>query len=362
MKKVLFIDRDGTILTNPEDEQVDSLEKFSFLPGAITALSALARETDFELVMVTNQDGLGTPSFPEETFWPSHNKMLQILKGEGVEFAEIFIDPTFPEDNAPTRKPGTAMLVKYLASGIDLENSYVIGDRLTDFQFAKNLGCNAILINSNKSDDAVLSTTDWNEIYRYLKSRPRTSSVKRKTKETDISIELNLDGSGNSQISTGIGFFNHMLDQIARHGNFDLTITAKGDAEVDNHHLIEDLAICLGEAFKKATGSKKGIERYSFVLPMDDCLAQVAVDMGGRPWLVWEAEFKSIKIGEMPTEMFYHFFKSFSDNAKCNLNIKADGSNEHHKIEAVFKAFARALKSAVKQTDNFNLPSTKGKL
>lgn len=362
MKKVLFIDRDGTILTNPPDEQVDSLEKFGFIHGVISALSSIARETGFELVMVTNQDGLGTPSFPEETFWPSHNKMLQILRGEGVVFSEIFIDRSFPEEKAPARKPGIAMLVKYLATGIDLGNSYVIGDRLTDIQLAKNLGCNAIWFNKEKSTDAVLSTTDWNEIYRFLKSKPRKASAKRKTKETDIAVEINLDGTGNSQISTGIGFFDHMLDQIAKHGNFDLTIRASGDTGVDNHHLIEDLAIVLGEAFKKAAGSKKGIERYSFVLPMDDCLAQVAIDLGGRPWLVWDAEFRSEKIGEMPTGMFFHFFKSFSDNAKCNLNIKASGDNEHHKIESVFKAFARALKSAVKQTDNYGLPSTKGKL
>jgi len=362
MKKVLFIDRDGTILTEPEDEQVDSLEKFSFVPGVITALSSLAKETDFDLVMVTNQDGLGSPSFPEETFWPSHNKMLQILKGEGVEFADIFIDTTFPEDNAPTRKPGTAMLVKYLASGIDLENSYVIGDRLTDVQLAKNLGCKAIFFNEKGASDAVLSTSDWNEIYRYLKLKPRKAATARKTKETDIRLEINLDGTGKSNISTGIGFFDHMLDQIARHGNFDLTITAKGDTGIDGHHLIEDLAICLGEAFRTAAGSKKGIERYSFILPMDDCLAQVAIDLGGRPWLEWEAPFSNEKTGEMPTEMFFHFFKSFSDNARCNLNIKAEGSNEHHKIEAIFKAFARALKIAVKQTDNFNLPTTKGKL
>jgi imidazoleglycerol-phosphate dehydratase/histidinol-phosphatase len=362
MKKVLFIDRDGTILTEPEDEQVDSLEKFSFLPGVITALSSIAKETDFELVMVTNQDGLGTPSFPEETFWPSHNKMLQILKGEGVEFAEIFIDTTFPEDNAPTRKPGTAMLVKYLASGTDLENSYVIGDRLTDVQMAKNLGCKAIFINKTGSADAVFSTTDWNEIYRYLKSKPRIAAIERKTKETDISLEINLDGTGKSKISTGIGFFDHMLDQIARHGNFDLTITASRDNGIDGHHIIEDIAICLGEAFSKALGGKKGIERYSFVLPMDDCLARVAIDLGGRPWLEWEAQFSNEKTGEMPTEMFFHFFKSFSDNARCNLNIKADGDNDHHKIEAIFKTFARALRIAVKQTDNFNLPTTKGKL
>jgi imidazoleglycerol-phosphate dehydratase/histidinol-phosphatase len=286
--------------------------------------------------------------------------MLQILKGEGVEFSEIFIDRTFPEENAPSRKPGTAMLVKYLATGVDLFNSYVIGDRLTDVQLAKNIGCKAIYFNSEKSDEAVFSSTDWNDIYKFLRFRPRISSVKRKTKETIINIELNLDGSGKSKISTGIGFFDHMLDQIANHGNFDLSINATGDIGADNHHLIEDTAICLGEAFRDALGSKKGIERYSFVLPMDDCLAQVAVDLGGRPWLAWEAEFKSTTIGEMPAEMFFHFFKSFSDNAKFNLNIKAWGNNEHHKIEAVFKAFARALKTAVKQTDNYNMPSTKG--
>ena len=362
MKKTLFIDRDGTLLAEPEDEQVDSLEKFRFIPGAITGLARIASETDFELVMVTNQDGLGTQSFPEETFWPSHNKMLGILEGEGVCFMEIFIDRTFPEDNAPTRKPGTAMLLKYLAQGIDLENSYVIGDRITDLELAKNLGCNAIYFNSNKSQDAVLSTEDWHAIYRFLKLKPRASSVERKTKETDIRLELNIDGTGKSDISTGIEFFDHMLDQLARHGSFDLIIKASGDKGVDGHHLIEDLAICLGEAFLKAAGSKKGIERYCFVLPMDDCLAQVAVDMGGRPWLIWKADFSYQKIGEMPTEMFYHFFKSFSDSAKCNLNISAEGSNEHHKIEAIFKAFARALKNALKQTDNFSLPSTKGKL
>ncbi|HZL76406.1 MAG TPA: bifunctional histidinol-phosphatase/imidazoleglycerol-phosphate dehydratase HisB [Bacteroidales bacterium] len=362
MKKTLFIDRDGTLLAEPEDEQVDSLEKFRFIPGAITGLARIASETDFELVMVTNQDGLGTQSFPEETFWPSHNKMLGILEGEGVCFMEIFIDRTFPEDNAPTRKPGTAMLLKYLAQGIDLENSYVIGDRITDLELAKNLGCNAIYFNSNKSQDAVLSTEDWHAIYRFLKLKPRASSVERKTKETDIRLELNIDGTGKSDISTGIEFFDHMLDQLARHGSFDLIIKASGDKGVDGHHLIEDLAICLGEAFLKAAGSKKGIERYSFILPMDDCLAQVAIDMGGRSWLVWKADFSYQKIGEMPTEMFYHFFKSFSDSAKCNLNISAEGSNEHHKIEAIFKAFARALKNALKQTDNFLLPSTKGKL
>jgi imidazoleglycerol-phosphate dehydratase / histidinol-phosphatase len=362
MKKTLFIDRDGTIIKEPEDEQVDNLEKLMFIPGAITGLAAIAREMDFELVMVTNQDGLGTSSFPEDTFWPGHNKMLDLLKGEGVEFAAIFIDRTFPEEKAPTRKPGTGMLIEYLASGVDLRNSYVIGDRQTDIQLAANIGCNAIFFNSNKTPDAILSTRDWNEIYNFLKSVPRKAEVSRKTGETDISIEINLDGNGKSSISTDIGFLDHMLDQVARHGNIDLTVKAKGDKKVDNHHLIEDIAITFGEAFLKALGGKKGIERYSFVLPMDDCLAQVAVDLGGRPWLVWDVSFKSSMIGEMPAEMFFHFFKSFSDNAKCNLNIKADGDNDHHKAEAIFKGFARALKAAVKQTDNYILPSTKGKL
>lgn len=362
MKKVLFIDRDGTILEEPDDEQVDSLDKFSFIPGTITGLSRIAHETDYELVMVTNQDGLGTKSFPEKSFWPLQNKMLGILEGEGVHFTEVFIDRSFPEDKAPTRKPGTAMLINYLATGVDLKSSYVIGDRPTDIELAKNLGCNAILFNTKKIADAVLTTNDWHEIYRYLKSKPRIATVERKTKETEILLTINLDGEGKSNINTGIKFFDHMLDQISRHGNFDLAIKAIGDEGIEGHHLIEDLAICLGEAFREALGSKKGIERYSFVLPMDDCLAQVAVDLGGRPWLVWQAEFTNQKIGEMPAEMFFHFFKSFSDNAKCNLNISAHGTNEHHKIEAIFKAFARALKTAVKQTDNYLLPTTKGKL
>lgn len=362
MTRTLFIDRDGTIIMEPEDEQVDSFEKFRFAPGAVTALAKIALETDYELVMVTNQDGLGTKSFPEDTFWPVHNKMLEILAGEGIRFSEIFIDRTSPSEKAPTRKPGTAMLTRYLSKGIDLENSYVIGDRLSDIELAQNLGCGAIYFSMNRSDTAVLSTYDWNEIYRYLKSTPRRSSVKRKTSETDIFVDLNLDGTGKSNITTGISFFDHMLDQLSRHGNFDLTISANGDQGNDGHHLIEDLAICLGEAFLKAAGSKKGIERYSFILPMDDCLAQVAIDLGGRPWLIWDAEFKNIMVGEMPVEMFFHFFKSFSDNAKCNINIKAEGSNEHHKIEAIFKAFAKALKAAVKRTDNYQLPSTKGKL
>jgi len=360
MKKVLFIDRDGTIIIEPEDEQIDSFEKLTFLPGAITCLSKLAKETDYEFVMVTNQDGLGTSSFPENSFWPVQNKVLEILKGEGVSFAEIFIDRTTPEQKAPTRKPGTAMLVKYLARGVDLNSSYVIGDRLTDVDLAKNLGCKAIFIGQEKCDEAELTSNDWHDIYSYLKKIPRISRVSRKTSETDIQIELNLDGSGKSSISTGIGFFDHMLEQISRHGNMDLIIKVKGDLHIDEHHTVEDVAIALGEAVLQALGKKKGIERYSFVLPMDDCLAQVALDFGGRPWLVWDVKFAREKIGEFPAEMFFHFFKSFSDNAKCNLNINAAGDNEHHKIEAIFKAFAKAIKLAVKQTDNFNLPSTKG--
>lgn len=362
MKKVLFIDRDGTIIKEPEDEQVDSYEKMVFLPGAITCLSKIKKETDFEFVLVTNQDGLGTSSYPEETFWPVQNKMLEILSGEGVVFSEIFIDKTFPSQNAPTRKPGTAMLVQYLSKGIDLNSSFVIGDRLTDIELAKNLGCQAIFINEKSSDGAALSTTDWNKIYSFLKQIQRISRVERKTSETDIVVELNLDGSGKSSIDTGIGFFDHMLEQISRHGNIDLEIKVRGDLEIDEHHTIEDVAITLGIAILKALGGKKGIERYSFVLPMDDCLAQVSLDFGGRSWLVWDVEFKREMIGEMPSEMFFHFFKSFSDNAKCNLNIKAEGENEHHKIEAIFKAFAKAVRLGVKKTDNFNIPSTKGSL
>ena len=362
MKKVLFIDRDGTIIAEPADEQVDTVEDFQFLPGVICALSRIARETDYELVMVTNQDGLGTDSFPEETFWPTHNKMLQILRGEGVEFAEIFIDKSFSEENAPTRKPGTAMLTKYLSKGVDLGSSFVIGDRITDLQLAKNLGCKAIFINSQRNPDAILNTTDWADICKYLSKMPRKAFIEHKTKETSITLDLNLDGSGKSEIFTGIGFFDHMLVQIARHGEIDLLINAKGDLEIDHHHTIEDVAIALGEGISQALGSKKGISRYGFMLPMDDSLAQVALDFGGRPWFEWKVEFKREKIGEMPTEMFFHFFKSFSDNAKCSLNIEAEGENEHHKIEAVFKAFAKALNMAIKKSDNFNIPSTKGSL
>ena len=362
MKKVLFIDRDGTIIAEPEDEQVDSFENLVFLPGVISCLSKIAKETDFELVMVTNQDGLGTESFPEETFWPVHNKMLQILRGEGIEFSEIFIDKTIPSEKVQTRKPGTAMLVRYMAKGIDLDSSYVIGDRLTDIEFAKNLGCKAIYFSRESSSDAELCTADWNDILLYLKKIPRSARVERKTAETAIFVDLNIDGTGKSAIDTGIGFFDHMIEQIARHGNIDLIIKVKGDLETDEHHTVEDVAITLGEAMLQALGSKKSIERYGFVLPMDDCLAQVALDFGGRPCLVWDVKFLREKIGEMPTELFFHFFKSFSDSAKSNLNIKADGQNEHHKIEAIFKAFAKAVKIAVKQTDNFNLPTTKGSL
>jgi imidazoleglycerol-phosphate dehydratase / histidinol-phosphatase len=362
MKKVLFIDRDGTIISEPEDEQVDSFEKMEFIPGVISALSKIARETDYELVMVTNQDGLGTELFPEDTFWPVQNKMLQILRGEGIVFSEIFIDRTLPEQDAPTRKPGTALLTGYLAQGINLKSSYVIGDRLTDIELARNLGCKAVLFKGKNAHGAELCASDWNEIYRFLKAQPRSAKIERETSETRIIVDLNLDGSGKSTIDTGIGFFDHMLEQIARHGNIDLTIQVKGDLEIDEHHTVEDVAITLGEAMLTSLGGKKGIERYGFMLPMDDCLAQVAIDFGGRPWLVWEVEFLREKIGELPTELIHHFFKSFSDNSKCNLNIRAEGDNEHHKTEAIFKAFARAIKMAVKQTDNFNLPSTKGSL
>lgn len=362
MKKVLFIDRDGTIITEPLDEQVDTFEDLKFLPGVITALSKIAAETDYELVMVTNQDGLGTVSFPEETFWPPHNKVIQILEGEGVRFAEIFIDRTFPEDNAPTRKPGTAMLTKYLASGIDLKSSYVIGDRITDIQLANNLGCRAIYISDSKHPEAALSTKDWNDIYRFLTIAPRTATIERKTNETSVTVDINLDGTGKSSVNTGLGFLDHMLEQIARHGTVDLAIRATGDLQVDEHHTVEDVAIALGQSVSKALGRKKGIERYGFLLPMDDSIAQAAIDFGGRPWLTWDVRFSRERTGDVPTEMFFHFFRSFCDSAACNLHIKADGENDHHKIEAVFKAFARALGMAVKKTGNNQLPSTKGTL
>jgi len=370
MKKVLFIDRDGTIIVEPPvTEQVDSIDQLEFLPGAITALSKIRSEGEYELVIVTNQDGLGTKSFPEENFWPAHNKMLKILEGEGVKFTEIHIDRSFPKDNLPTRKPGTGMLTPYFSPAYDLKNSFVIGDRLTDIELAKNLGCKCISINSTKpiGDELMpylaLRAESWNEIYTFLKLPPRIIRKQRKTNETDIKIELNLDGAGKTNSKTGISFFDHMLDQIGKHSGIDLTIETKGDTHVDEHHTIEDTGITLGEAFAEALGNKKGIERYGFFLPMDDCLAQVAIDFGGRNWIEWNVEFKREKIGDMPTEMFFHFFKSFSDGAKCNLNIKAEGDNEHHKIESIFKALARAIKMAVKRdADKMVLPSTKGSL
>ena len=360
MKKVLFIDRDGTLVIEPPvDYQLDSLEKLQYYPGVFQWLSKIALELDYEFVMVTNQDGLGTSSFPEDTFWPAQNKIIQAFKNEGVEFSEVLIDRTFPEENAPTRKPQTGMLNRYLYGNYDLANSFVIGDRATDIELAKNLNAQGIFIGDYHSD-AVLSTNRWETIYNFLKKIPRTATVKRQTKETQIEITLNLDGIGRSNISTGLGFFDHMLEQIAKHGNMDIEVSVAGDLEIDEHHTIEDVALTLGEAFVLALGSKKGIERYGFLLPMDDCLAQVAIDFGGRPWLVWEATFTREMIGEMPTEMFMHFFKSFSDASKSNLNIKAEGANEHHKIEAIFKAFAKAIKMAVSKTENYSIPSTKG--
>ncbi|WP_020532459.1 bifunctional histidinol-phosphatase/imidazoleglycerol-phosphate dehydratase HisB [Flexithrix dorotheae] len=364
MKKVLFIDRDGTIINEPpEDFQVDSLEKLEFIPKVITNLHKIARELDYELVMVTNQDGLGTDSFPEDTFWPAHNKMLKTLEGEGIVFDDMLIDKTFEHENAPTRKPGTGMMTKYMSEDYDLANSFVIGDRASDIQLAENLGAKGIFISNEENENAALSTTDWDEIYEFLKLPPRKAAVSRVTSETNIQIELNLDGKGKSSLSTGIGFFDHMLEQIARHTGADLSIQVKGDLHIDEHHTIEDTALALGEAFLNALGDKKGISRYGFLLPMDEALAQVAIDFSGRNWLVWDAEFKREKVGEMPTEMFYHFFKSFSDTAKCNLNIKVEGENEHHKIEAIFKGFAKAIKMAIKRDPNDNqIPSTKGSL
>lgn len=369
MQKVLFIDRDGTLIWEPPtDFQIDSFEKFKFLPGVITWLGKIARELDYELVMVTNQDGLGTESFPEDTFWPVHNLMVDVLANEAITFEDQCIDRTFEKDNQPTRKPNTGMLTKYVNGDYDLANSFVIGDRLTDVKLAQNLGSKSIFIKNYDKEtgfeneiDKVVET--WEEIYNYLKLPERKITHIRTTKETDISVEINLDGSGKSNIKTGLSFFDHMLEQIAKHGNIDLSINAKGDLHIDEHHTIEDTAITLGEAFAKALGDKRGIERYGFCLPMDDCLAQVALDFGGRNWIVWEAEFKREKIGDMPTELFYHFFKSFSDAAKCNLNIKVEGQNEHHKIESIFKAFAKAIKISVKRdANNMSLPSTKGVL
>ncbi len=364
-QKILFIDRDGTIIVEPPvDFQVDSLEKLSFVPGAITALQKIQRELDFKLVMVTNQDGLGTDSFPENTFWPPQNKMLEILEGEGITFDAIHIDPHFEHENAPTRKPGTGMLTKYIEDDrYDLEHSYVIGDRATDVQLALNLNAKSIYIANENDAEATFCTMSWNDIYQYLATQARIGKVHRVTKETDIEIVVNLDGTGKTVIETGLGFFDHMLDQIGRHANVDLSVKVKGDLHIDEHHTIEDTAIALGEAFFEAFGSKKGIERYGFLLPMDDCLAQAAIDFSGRSWLEWDVNFKRDVVGDMPTEMVFHFFKSFSDAAKCNLNMKAEGANDHHKIESLFKALAKAIKMAKKKDlSNMKIPSTKGVL
>ena len=377
MKPVLFIDRDGTLIREPADEQIDSFGKLEFYPKVFQYLSKIANELNFEIVMITNQDGLGTEVYPENTFWPVHNFVIKSFEQEGVVFEEQFIDRTFAKDNAPTRKPNTGLLTKYFSDDFDLANSFVIGDRLTDVELAKNLGAKGIFINDNTNlgtDEVTvinseldkfiaLESNDWGEIYEFLKTTERKGSIERNTNETKIKIDLNLDGVGQSNIDTGIAFFDHMLDQIARHGQIDLNIKVDGDLEVDEHHTIEDTAIALGEVFATTLGNKLGIERYGFCLPMDDCLAQVAIDFGGRNWLVWDAEFKREMIGKMPSEMFYHFFKSFTDGAKCNLNIKVEGTNEHHKIEAIFKAFAKAIKMAVKRDVNkMILPSTKGML
>jgi imidazoleglycerol-phosphate dehydratase / histidinol-phosphatase len=378
-KKVLFIDRDGTLIKEaPPTYQVDSFDKLEFYPGMFTWMGRIAKEFDYELVMVTNQDGLGTDSFPEETFLPIQSFVMKSLANEGINFSAVKIDKTFSKDNAPTRKPGIGMLTGYLNNpGYDILNSFVIGDRITDVQLAKNLGCKAIWLNNDAnlgaaeiSDDVkalqqtiILETTEWKAIYEFLKLGRRIIQHQRNTNETKIDIELNLDGSGKSAIDTGLNFFNHMLEQLSRHSSIDLFIKVNGDLQIDEHHTIEDTAIALGEAFYTALGNKKGIERYGFCLPMDDSLAQVAIDFGGRSWLVWDAEFKREKIGDMPTEMFSHFFKSFSDAAKCNLNIKVEGANEHHKIESIFKALAKSIKMAIaRNVDNMQLPSTKGVL
>lgn len=372
-KKVLFIDRDGTLIIEPPiDYQVDSFEKLEFYPKMMRNLSFICEKLDFERVMVTNQDGLGTSSFPEDDFWPIHRLVMRTLEGEGITFQDVLIDRSFPEDNAPTRKPRLGMLTKYLDGEYDLANSFVIGDRSSDVELAKNLGCKAILLQPDTVcledrpdllESCVLVTSDWDKVAEFLFAGERRAEVRRTTKETDILIQLNLDGTGKSDIDTGLGFFNHMLEQIAKHGNMDLTVKVKGDLEVDEHHTIEDTGLALGECLYEALGNKRGIDRYGFCLPMDDCLCQVALDFGGRPWLVWDATFQREKIGDMPTEMFLHFFKSLSDTARMNLNIKAEGENEHHKIEGIFKAFARSLKMAVQRDIyHFEVPSSKGTL
>ncbi len=360
--KILFLDRDGCIIEEPEDEQIDSFEKLRFMPGAISNLARIAKELEYRLVMVTNQDGLGTTSHPEENFWPPHNLMMDILEREGVRFDEVLIDHTTAAENAPTRKPGTAMLTHYIKGDFDLANSAVIGDRETDVELAKNLGSQAIRITGDTDSAADFTTPSWADIYKYLKGLDRRSTVNRKTSETEVSVSLNLDGSGKSEIKTGLGFFDHMLHQLARHGGVDLTILVKGDLHVDEHHTIEDTALTLGKAFHNAMGNKKGMERYGFLLPMDDALAQVAIDFGGRSHLEWDVDFKREKIGDVPTEMFSHFFKSFCDTAGANINVKAEGKNEHHKIESIFKAWARAVKTAVKRSESGEIPSTKGSL
>jgi imidazoleglycerol-phosphate dehydratase/histidinol-phosphatase len=378
MKKLLFIDRDGTLIIEPEDQQIDSFAKLEFYPRSLYYLSKIAAELDYELIMVTNQDGLGTDSHPEINFWPVHNFIIQTLAGEGIVFKEIIIDRTFAHENALTRKPNTGLLQHFFSEEeYDLKNSYVIGDRRNDVLLAKNLGAKAIWLRNsdllavgevledagNLTDYIALETRDWADIYMMLRAGTRIVKHERNTNETKISIGLDLDGTGKADIHTGLNFFDHMLDQIARHGGMDLQILTKGDLHIDEHHTIEDTGIALGEAFAKAIGNKLGLERYGFCLPMDDCLAQAAIDFGGRAWLVWDAEFKREKVGDMPTEMFYHFFKSFSDAARCNLNIKAEGENEHHKIEAIFKAFAKAIKMAIKRDpEKLILPSTKGML
>ena len=375
MKRALFIDRDGTLVIEPPvDYQLDSLEKLVFYPKVFRNLYFIRKQLDFEFVMVTNQDGLGTDSFPEDTFWPAHDKMLKTLEGEGIRFDDILIDRSFPEENSPNRKPRTGMLGNYLSGEYDLANSYVIGDRLTDMQLAVNLGAKGIwlrpddgearrLLTENPAISPVLITDDWDRITEYLFAGERRATVRRTTRETDIFVEVNLDGHGRTEISTGLGFFDHMLDQIGKHSGIDLTVRVKGDLEVDEHHTIEDTAIALGEALLKALGDKRGIERYGYCLPMDDCLCSVALDFGGRPWLVWDAAFHREKVGDMPTEMFLHFFKSLSDAARMNLNIKAEGTNEHHKIEGIFKALARSIKMAIRRDIyRYELPSTKGAL
>ena len=363
MKKVLFIDRDGTLILEPPDKQVDSLEKLEYYPGVIVALSRICQELDYDLIMVTNQDGLGTTSFPEDEFWPVQNKMIFTFRNEGIVFSEVHIDRSLPVDNASTRKPRTGLLTKYLVGNYDLANSYVIGDRESDVELAKNLGTRAIFMGDNKNIAADLITTDWQEIYRFLRYPKRVVTIQRKTSETEISLELNLDAEGQNRIDSGVGFLDHMISLLVAHSGCSIRLQATGDLQVDEHHTVEDVALVLGKAFDKALGDKAGINRYGFLLPMDESLAQVAIDFSGRSELVWDANFTREYIGKMPTELFYHFFKSFTDTARCNLNIKATGKNEHHKIEAIFKAVGRAIRMAIRRDEkNSGIPSTKGVL